>query len=128
MADSCRQVIALESNIDATSDATVNLAEFDNVTLYEGRVEETLPFLELEPDLIVADPPPEGLSTKVIDQLKKKSPERLIYISSDVATFSRDSKRLARKGFRLTDVQSIDMYPQTYHTLVVSSWLKKSVT
>jgi 23S rRNA (uracil1939-C5)-methyltransferase len=121
-AESAREVIAVERHTDSVVDSTINLTEFDNVTLYEGQAEDILPFLETEPDLIVADPPPDGLSTKVIDQVAKISPARLIYISSDAATFSRDSNRLTRKGYQLLEVWPIDMYPQTYHTLAVSRW------
>ena len=123
-AESAREVIAIESQADAIADTAVNLAEFDNVSLYQGRVEEILPLLEIAPDLIVADPPPAGLPTKVIDLIAESSPSRLIYISSDAATFSRDSNRLMRIGYRLADVQPIDMYPQIYHTLAVSRWIK----
>jgi 23S rRNA (uracil1939-C5)-methyltransferase len=72
--------------------------------------------------LIVVDPPPSGLAPGVTDEIAKRSPDLLIYISSDIATFARDSRRLGQKGFILNEVQPIDMYPQNYRALLVSTW------
>jgi 23S rRNA (uracil1939-C5)-methyltransferase len=49
-------------------------------------------------------------------------PDRLIYVSGDVATMARDARQLVQAGLQLLEVQPIDMMPQTYHTLTVSLW------
>jgi 23S rRNA (uracil1939-C5)-methyltransferase len=69
---------------------------------------------------MVIDPPRVGLPPKIIDEISLKRPDRLIYVSSDAAIFARDAKRLVAKGYHLTEVQPIDMYPQTYQILLVS--------
>lgn len=114
---------AIEVNPDAVADAAVNLYNLENVTLYEGLVEEILPLLEVKPDLMVVDPPPAGLPPTVIDEIVVKAPRKLVYISSDVATLARDGRRLAAKGYRPVEVQPIDMVPQNYQVLTISSWL-----
>jgi hypothetical protein len=38
---------------------------------------------------------------------------------------ARDGRRLAAKGFRLAEVQPVDMYPQNYQVLTISCWLKQ---
>lgn len=60
LAEHAADVGAIEVNPDAVSDATVNLADMDDVTLYEGLVEEILPLLTLRPDVVVVDPPRPG--------------------------------------------------------------------
>jgi 23S rRNA (uracil1939-C5)-methyltransferase len=117
---------AIEVNSDAVADAALNLDNLENVTLYEGLVEEILPLLDLEPDVMVVDPPPAGLPPTVIDEIAVKASRKLIYISSDVATMARDGRRLAAKGYRLAEVQPVDMYPQNYQVLTVSCWLHQA--
>jgi 23S rRNA (uracil1939-C5)-methyltransferase len=115
-------VTTIEANSDAVADAAVNLAESENVSLYEGPVEEILPALSLEPDLVVVDPPESGLSHAALAAIIALKAARLIYISSDVATLARDGRQLAAAHYRLQEVQPIDMFPQTYHIQTVSVW------
>ncbi len=122
LAPHAKSIIGVESNPDSIADAAANLDNLEHISLYEGPVEHVLPLLKESPDLIVVDPPPLGLAPGVIDEIAKRSPDRLIYISSDIATFARDSRRLGKKGFILNEVQPIDMYPQNYRALLVSTW------
>lgn len=124
LAEHAADVGAIEVNPDAVSDATVNLADMDDVTLYEGLVEEILPLLALRPDVVVVDPPPAGLPKTVIEPLVAMAPGRIIYVSDDVATLARDAKHLARRGYRLVEVQPIDMYPQTFQVQTVALWAR----
>lgn len=52
------------------------------------------------------------------------APGRIIYVSDDVATLARDAKHLARRGYRLVEVQPIDMYPQTFQVQTVALWAR----
>jgi 23S rRNA (uracil1939-C5)-methyltransferase len=122
LAEAAHEVVAIEENADAVADTAVNLATVSNVTLYEGVVEEVLPLLEVKPELVVVDPPLTGLPPEVVDQIVNISPDRLIYVSSDIATLARDARRLKKQGFRLLEVQPIDMHPQTYHVVIVTNW------
>jgi 23S rRNA (uracil1939-C5)-methyltransferase len=115
-------VVGIEVNPDAVADAAINLYNLEQVTLYEGLVEEILPLLDIQPGVLVVDPPMSGLPPTVIDDISVKQPNRVVYISSDVATLARDGKRLATKGYQLVEVQPIDMYPQSFLTLTVSLW------
>lgn len=114
------QITAVEKNPDAINDAAFNLRDLDNVRLFEGSVEDILPLLDIESDIIVADPPSTGLSTEAVDYIIAKWPRCLIYASSNIATFARDAKRLRKGGYELKEVQPIDMYPQTFHVQTVS--------
>jgi 23S rRNA (uracil1939-C5)-methyltransferase len=122
LAPEAAEVTGVEVNPDAVADAAVNLDEFDNVTLFEGPVEEILPLLELDPDVVVIDPPASGLPLPVLDRIVELEPERIVYVSSDVATLARDGRRLTTAGYTLVEVQPLDMHPQTSRIQTVSSW------
>ena len=125
LATEAREVTAIEVNGDAVADFIVNLDHLDNVNLYQGLVEETLPILDIKPDVMVVNPGASGLAAPVVGNIKDKKPRRLIYISSEVATLARDGKALNRAGFRLIEVQPLDMHPQTYLVDTVSLWTRQ---
>ena len=122
LASEAAEVSGVELHPDAVADASVNLDDFDNVTLFEGAAEEILPLLEVDPDVVVVDPPPGGLPIPVMDQIVALAAERLVYVSSEVATLARDGRRLAEAGYKLVEVQPVDVYPQTSQIHTVSAW------
>ncbi len=122
LASRANEVVAVEMNPDTVADAAGNLAEFDNISLYQGQVEDVLPSLDVRPDLIVVDPPPEGLPVELVDRFEELAGANILYISSDIATLARDGRRLLAKGYELERMQAIDMQPQTYHVQTISLW------
>lgn len=116
------EVVAVEMNPDAVADAASNLEGFDNVSIYQGQVEEILPSLDVRPDLIVVDPPLDGLPVEIMDHFDELAASNIVYVSSDIATLARDGRRLMAKGYRLDRLQPIDMQPQTYHVQTISLW------
>lgn len=74
-----------------------------------------------KPDLIVVNPPREGLSPAVTKILGSKPAKTLLYISCMPSTLARDLKILCENGYKISSVQAFDMFPQTVHveTLVV---------
>ncbi|MGB5057350.1 MAG: class I SAM-dependent RNA methyltransferase [Candidatus Promineifilaceae bacterium] len=121
LAEDAASVIAIEVNPDAVADTAVNLQDTNNVSLYEGWLEDVLPQVPT-PDLLVVHPPQKGLSKPVIHTITRKRPFRIIYISSDIATLARDGKQLSQAGYTLKAIQPIDTAPQTYHLDTVSLW------
>lgn len=111
---------AIEFAASAVEDFAANLDEFDNVAIYSGAAEAILPELDLQPDLVLLDPPRAGLALAVLDALLRMAPAHIAYISCDPATLARDAKRLLAGGYRLNSVQPFDMFPQTYHIETVS--------
>ncbi|MEO8609886.1 MAG: class I SAM-dependent RNA methyltransferase [Chloroflexota bacterium] len=108
-------VTLVESYAPALNDAEENLADLENVDILEGAVEDILSELEYSYDVILLDPPPDGLSVEAVDQIAALKIPRLVYVSGDPATLARDGKRLAAQGYRLVYVQPIDLAPQTYY-------------
>jgi len=112
------QLTAIESSPSACFDFVSNLDEFDNISLYEGAVEDILPGIvaEIKPvDLVVLDPPRAGLNVKARQALIDLKPQEIIYISCDPSTLARDLKHLIEAGYELENIHAFDMFPQTAH-------------
>jgi 23S rRNA (uracil1939-C5)-methyltransferase len=122
LAEQVREVVAIEINEDAVNDAMVNLDHTENVSLYQGWLEDVLPTLDIQPDVIVVDPPAKGLSPTAVDHIIARAAPKLLYVSADIATLARDGKRLAKAGYQLTQIQPFDTSPHTYHFHTVSLW------
>jgi 23S rRNA (uracil1939-C5)-methyltransferase len=126
LAPHVKQVIGIESSPSACDDYVANLDEFEDVTLYEASVGDTLPALENDPDIIILDPPRAGLDRKTMDGLLSLKPECITYISCDPATLSRDARRLVMGGYQLAQITPFDLFPQTYHIESISFWTRDS--
>ncbi len=122
LAEHAAMVTSVESYPSAVTDADKNLSDFENVELIEGTVEDVLPELKGPFDAVVLDPPRAGLEGEALDALAAFTPAKIVYVSCDLATFARDAKRLTAKGYRLLDVQPVDMFPQTWHVELVASF------
>jgi 23S rRNA (uracil1939-C5)-methyltransferase len=125
LAPKCKRIIGVESDISACDDFIVNLDEFDNVDLYEGRAEDVIPHLEIKPDVMLVDPPRAGLERGALDGILRLNPRTVAYVSCDPSTLARDAARLINGGYRLMDVTPFDLFPQTHHLESVSLFEKR---
>lgn len=66
-------------------------------------------------DVVMVDPPRKGCSQVFLDQLIMLSPNRVVYISCDVATQARDIAYLQEHGYHADICQPVDMFPQSHH-------------
>jgi 23S rRNA (uracil1939-C5)-methyltransferase len=123
-APKCGRVIGVESSESSCEDFAVNLDEFDNVELYEGFAEEILQHLEIQPNIILVDPPRAGLDKQVIDGIFNLSPQIIAYVSCDPSTLARDAARLINAGYQLKEVTPFDLFPQTFHIESISIFEK----
>ena len=85
---------------------------------HHSQLQELLQELEL----VIVDPPREGLHRHVIDFLLELHTTRklkLLYISCNPVTFARDLQLLTDGGWLLTALQPVDMFPQTYHVEMI---------
>jgi 23S rRNA (uracil1939-C5)-methyltransferase len=123
IAPRCAQLIGVELSGSACDDFAANLDEFDNVTLYEGAVEDVLPELVAGGarfERVVLDPPRTGCDAAALRALAAAEPARIVYVSCDAATLARDVKRLGALGYQLVEALPVDLFPQTYHVEVVA--------
>lgn len=122
------RLVGIEAAPSAVEDFTINLDEFDDVEIYESRVEQALAVLDFRPDVALVDPPREGLDRKVVEWIVKAAPPALVYVSCDPATLARDAKWLGAGGYQLEEARLFDMFPQTYHIESVSLWMKAEIS
>ena len=73
---------------------------------------------------MIVDPPRTGLGTKLIETLLQYAPEKMVYVSCNVSTLSRDLVALT-KVYRVEYIQSVDMFPHTARTEAVVKLVKK---
>ena len=66
------------------------------------------------PDIIITDPPRDGMHKKVVEQIMKIEPKRVVYVSCNSATQARDIALMDKK-YKVTHIQPVDMFPQTHH-------------
>jgi 23S rRNA (uracil1939-C5)-methyltransferase len=120
LAPLCHRLIGIESSPAACDDFAFNLDEFEHVELYEDAAENVLPALDLQPDLVLLDPPRSGLEPAALSALVRLKPQAIVYVSCDPSTLARDARRLLDGGYTLRSSAPFDLFPQTYHIESIS--------
>ena len=69
----------------------------------------------LRPDVVVVDPPRKGMYEDAVRAVASMSPDRIVYVSCDPATLSRDILRFESLGYKLEKAAAVDMFPRTKH-------------
>ena len=130
MARHAKQVIGIEA-VQEAIDAAIENAELNglnNCTFYCGDMKEvfTEEFLAKHPkaDVLITDPPRDGMHPKVIEQILKLSPERIVYVSCNSATQARDLA-LMKEHYNVVKILPVDMFPQTHHVENIALLIKK---
>lgn len=120
LAQRAGKVVGIESVPTAIEDAHYN-AEINglkNTTFVVGDMKDALTreFAEEHgmPDVVVTDPPRDGMHAKVVAQLLELMPKRIVYVSCNSATQARDLGLLQEK-YRVVKSRAVDMFPQTHH-------------
>ena len=114
------KVIGIEAVPEAVEAAKINASEngIDNISFYAGDMKElfTDDFLKAHghPDLIITDPPRDGMHRQVVEQILKIAPEKIVYVSCNSATQARDLALMSEQ-YELVCSQAVDMFPQTHH-------------
>lgn len=120
LSDRVTQVIGIDSSEPAIEDARFNAEGMANLRYLQGSAEEVLPSIEEAIDLVILDPPRQGVSKEALAALSSLAPSRVVYVSCDPATLARDTGRMIQAGYELLGVQPVDMFPQTYHIEAVA--------
>lgn len=117
LAKVAKKVIGVEIVEEAVEAAKINaeLNGLDNCHFIAGDVLKVIDDIEEKPDLIVLDPPRDGIHPKALDKIINYGVERLVYISCKPTSLARDLEILQAKGYKLVKACAVDMFPQTYH-------------
>jgi 23S rRNA (uracil1939-C5)-methyltransferase len=121
LAPSARRVIAIEESSAAVRDASINIGDLENIEFVEAKTEEALFGLEYPPDVLVLDPPRAGCHPDAVKAAIDTGAKRLVYVSCDPVTLSRDLALLVAGGYRVEQIEPLDMFPQTHHVECVAT-------
>ena len=130
VARNAKQVIGIEA-VQEAIDAAKEHAEInglENCTFYCGDMKDIFndEFLANHPkaDVLITDPPRDGMHQKVVEQILKLSPDKIVYVSCNSATQARDIA-LLKDSYELVKILPVDMFPQTHHVENIALLLKK---
>lgn len=79
----------------------------------------------IQPTVIFVDPPRKGLTPSFIESSAQVQPDRIVYISCNSATMARDIKHYEELGYKLKEVQPVDLFPMTHHVEAVGLLVKE---
>ncbi|MFS4481713.1 23S rRNA (uracil(1939)-C(5))-methyltransferase RlmD [Hyunsoonleella sp. 2307UL5-6] len=120
VAKQAKKVIGVESVPDAITAAKENaqLNNINNVEFFVGDMKQVFndDFIlqHGQPDVVITDPPRDGMHKDVVAQLLNIAAKKIVYVSCNSATQARDLA-LLDDMYSVTKVQPVDMFPQTFH-------------
>lgn len=125
LAEKAKKVYGIEIVAGAVRNANRNaeLNEVHNAQFVTGSTEKVLPQLVksgINFQVGVVDPPRSGCEEAVLKSLAENKVGRIVYVSCNPSTLSRDLKILDGLGYKTVEIQPVDMFPQTYHVECVA--------
>lgn len=120
LADQALKVVGIEAVPEAIIAANANAKRnaIDNTIFYVGDMKNlfTDEFIQANgtPDVVITDPPRDGMHKDVVTQLLALAPNRIVYVSCNSATQARDLAMM-KDDYEIIRMQAVDMFPQTYH-------------
>ena len=113
-------IIGVDIVESAIENAKVNAAKngVTNVEFYAGDMKDVFndSFIKKhgQPDVIITDPPRDGMHKNVVAKMLEISPKKIVYVSCNSATQARDLA-LMKEDYMIEKSQAVDMFPQTHH-------------
>ena len=122
------EVLGIEYSQKAVQDAKKNavINNTSNVRFKAGKAEELIKKVGAKLNKILLDPPRSGAAPEVIEAFNTLNPERIVYVSCNPATLSRDIKLLIEEGqYKVKKVDAVDMFGLSYHIECVIGMQRK---
>ena len=121
LAPVAKKVVGVEIIEEAVEAAKVNasLNNLDNCEFIAGDVLKVIDDLQDKPDLIVLDPPRDGINPKALQKIIDFGVDRMVYISCKPTSLARDLEMLQEQGYKVVKAAAIDQFPNTNHVETV---------
>lgn len=127
LAPVAKKVVGVEIVEEAVEAAKINAAlnGLDNCKFWAGDVLKVIDELQEVPDLIMLDPPRDGVHPKALEKIIDFGVERLVYIACKPTSLARDLEMLQGRGYKVEKIACVDLFPSTYHVETVCLLSKK---
>jgi len=124
LANKCREILGIETVAKAIKDAEENALNnnISNAQFICAKAEDKLIELSnkgIKADVVVLDPPRVGCEGSALEAITYIKPKRIVYVSCDPETLARDVKVIMEKGYEISEIQPVDMFPRTAHVETV---------
>lgn len=122
MAPVAKKVIGIEIVKEAVEAAKENakLNNLENCEFIAGDVLTKVDELNIKPDIIILDPPRDGIHPKAINKIINFKAPKLVYVSCKPTSLARDLKVFVENGYKVKKVKCVDMFPHTPHVETVA--------
>ena len=127
LAPVAKEVIGVEIVEDAVAAARENakLNGLDNCKFIAGDVLKVLDDLTEKPDVIVLDPPRDGIHPKALPKILSYGVNRIVYVSCKATSLARDLEAFLQAGYRLEKACCVDQFCETVWTEAVALLVKE---
>ncbi len=128
LAPVAKKVVGVEIVEEAVKAARENarLNGLSNCSFWAGDVLKVIDELGEIPDIIVLDPPRDGVNPKALEKIINFGVERMVYIACKPTSLVRDLEMLQGRGYRVERAGGVDMFPGTYHVETIVLIQKKN--
>ncbi len=128
LAPVAKKVVGVEIVEEAVDAARKNaeLNGLDNCSFWAGDVLKVIDELQEVPDLIVLDPPRDGVNPKALEKIIGFGVERMVYIACKPTSLVRDLEMLQGRGYRVEKIGGVDLFPGTVHVETVCLLSRKA--
>ena len=128
LAPVAKRVVGVEIVEEAVAAARENagLNRLSNCSFWAGDVLKVIDELKEMPDLIVLDPPRDGVNPKALERITDFGAERIVYIACKPTSLVRDLEMLQGRGYEVERVGGVDLFPGTYHVETIVLIQKKT--
>lgn len=117
LAPVAEKVVGVEIVEEAVEAAKENasLNGLSNCTFWAGDVLKVIDSLKETPDIIVLDPPRDGVNPKALEKIIGFGVEKIVYIACKPTSVARDMEMLQGRGYEVERIACVDLFPGTYH-------------
>ena len=128
LAPVAKEVVGVEIVEEAVEAAKENAARngISNCKFIAGDVFQVLDELDEKPDVIVLDPPRDGIHPKALPKILSYGVERIVYISCKMTSLARDLEMMQIAGYRVEKMTAVDQFCETVHCEVIALLSRKA--